>query len=76
MIIDTVQDAAQTRTAGTQKAVEPEALFGGLNLTRVSRADGCDGIAVDETAFQEINSAVEFEQIRAEEPRNVGSVGK
>ena len=48
MLVDAVEDAEEHLAPGPQQAVETDAVLFGLDLARVSRADGGDGVGVED----------------------------
>ncbi len=59
-----------------QESIQTKTVFGRLDLARVAFADGADGVAERDAAFQEIDVAEKFQLIRIEEPRIKPICGK
>ena len=60
-VIGAVQDAAQHAPARSQKPVEPEAVFGRLDLLGILRADGVHRVGENNAGLQEIDLAPELD---------------
>src|SRR6185312_868982 len=75
-VIDAVENAGKRSGAGAQGAVQTEAVFGGLDLPGVRRADGAQGVGKRNTALDVADAAEELQAVGTVEGGVERSVGE
>src|SRR6516165_5450642 len=66
VVINAVKDSIQNRMTKPEQAVESAAKLLGQNLARITRAHGCEHVAIDNAGFQATHLAVKLEAVRDE----------
>ena len=75
-VVDAVEDAGEHMGAVAQGAIEAEAVLGRLDLARVGRADGVEGVGEGDAGLDVADPAVEFQAAGVVEGRVERGVGE